>query len=612
MHVGDLDVVPGDTGGEAARALLRRVTAELGPAQPGAGPRLPCRIEVHAGGPGPESPQGYRLDVAGDLARIRARGPAGAFYGACTLAQLLRLAPCRGGVRELPAVTVEDAPDFERRGVLLDVSRDRVPRMDELLELVEALARLKVNELQLYCEHVFAYPGHERVWRDASPFDADEIRRLDAFCRERHVELVPNQQSLGHLHRWLVHAPYRALAECPDGVDHPFSLEREPFSLCPTDLASTEFLAGLYDELLPAFSSARCNVDLDETFDIGLGRSAAACRQRGRGRVYLDFLNGVHRLLAERGRAMQYWGDVVLEHPELVPELPRDALALCWGYEAGHPFARDLGRFAESGVEFCVCPGTSAWQSLGGRLANAAHNLAEAAAAGRAAGARGYLVTDWGDHGHWQPPIVSWPGYLLGAARAWNVDASPAPLAELVAAHVLDDPSGVAARVLVGLGELGELPGVRATNGSPLFFLLRFAHEGLPHPRLEGLGVEALVHAQDRLDELGRVLADQRMRRPDAGAVEAELRWVLAAAGFAAELGRARLGGVPGAPLGALPPRVRRGLRERLVELVAEHRRCWLARSRPGGLDDSCARLWRVGRALGGDVSGLEKDRDCP
>src|SRR5690606_20159639 len=153
-------------------------------------------------------------------------------------------------------------------------------------------------------------------------------------------------------------------------------------------------------QLLPCFTSGTVNVGLDETFDLGLGRSRTACAERGIGRVYLEHLRAVHRLAAERGRRIQVWADVLMQHPELVPELPRDVTALLWGYEADHPFAREAELVAASGLPFLVCPGTSAWQSFGGRTANMLANIAAAAGSGAAHGAAGMLVTDWGDCGH--------------------------------------------------------------------------------------------------------------------------------------------------------------------------------------------------------------------
>jgi hexosaminidase len=57
----------------------------------------------------------------------------------------------------LPCLKIRDWPDFARRGVMLDISRGRVPKLETLLELVGHLADFKINEFQLYTEHTFAY-----------------------------------------------------------------------------------------------------------------------------------------------------------------------------------------------------------------------------------------------------------------------------------------------------------------------------------------------------------------------------------------------------------------------------------------------------------------------
>jgi len=153
------------------------------------------RIDAGAAGI-PE--EGYRLVVTPDRVTIEARDRAGAFYARRTLAQLVRTHAARGAV---PAMTVDDAPDFRERGVMLDVSRDKVPTMATLTGAIDLLASLKYNRLQLYVEHTFAYPEHPRVWREASPLTGEEIETLDAYARERFVELVPNQNSFEHMKR---------------------------------------------------------------------------------------------------------------------------------------------------------------------------------------------------------------------------------------------------------------------------------------------------------------------------------------------------------------------------------------------------------------------------
>jgi hexosaminidase len=319
----------------------------------------------------PDHTQGYRLTIDASGVVVSAADAAGLFYGCQTLRQLMRQRP-----DHLPGCVVEDHPDLPARGVMLDISRDKVPNDETLYRLVDQLAEWKINQLELYTEHTFAYRRHREVWAQASPMTPDDVLRLDRHCRDRYIELVPNQNSFGHLHRWLELPAYRHLAEAPEGWVGPDGTWRPvPFSLNPTDPASLRLLDGLYGELLPHFTSLEFNVGCDETWDLGQGASKQACERIGKGRVYLEFLLAIHRLVSAHGRRMRFWGDIIIEHPELVPELPQDVTVLEWGYEADHPFAEHAATFASSKLPFYVCPGTSSWNSIGGRTENCLANI---------------------------------------------------------------------------------------------------------------------------------------------------------------------------------------------------------------------------------------------
>ena len=294
--------------------------------------------------------------------------------------------------------------DADRKivGYMLDVSRHRVPTMDTVKRQVDILASLGYNHFQLYTEHTFAYRGHESVWREASPFTPDEIRELDDYCAERGIELVANQNSFGHLERWLKHPEYNDLAEAPQGGTisggkaYPF-----PASLCPTDPRCIGFLSGLYDQLLPCFRSKYLNVGGDETVELmdtgtpKIGRSATEIEAKGAHRVYLEFLKKIHRLVRERDHEMMFWGDIVLQKPELAAELPKDLIALNWGYESDHPYAKETAALKKAGLRFIVCPGTSTWCSLLGRTDVMIANIDNAIENGEKNGAIGALLTDW-------------------------------------------------------------------------------------------------------------------------------------------------------------------------------------------------------------------------
>jgi hypothetical protein len=535
-------------------------------------------------------PEGYHLAVLPERIEITAGGPAGAFYGRMTLRQLER----QSGV-VLPCLHIEDWPDFPHRGVMLDVSRDRVPTMESLFALIDLLAEWKLNQLQLYTEHTFAYRNHREVWEKASPLTAAEVQALDARCRERFIELVPNQNSFGHMDRWLKHPRYLPLAEAPQGFTDPWGKWRDgAFSLCPVDPRSLELLEELYAELLPNFSSRRFNVGCDETWDLGQGRSREACAARGKGRVYLDFLCGIHARVRRHDRALQFWGDVILNHPELIPELPEGVTALEWGYEADHPFAAEGEVFARAGVPFYVCPGTSTWNAIAGRTDNALANLRSAADAGLAHGATGYLITDWGDNGHWQPPPVSYLGYAWGAALAWAGEANQGlDLARALDAHAFWDEAGMMGALARDLGNAYRETGALARNASVLSQLLLAPEQPMTEGAFARLTPRALERTAGFIDQVMAVLPGARMARPDAALVAGEFRLAAALLGHACRLGIARLGAGDGA-IAAIPAAARRALAAELDSLLADYRRLWLARSRPGGLDDSAGRLERL------------------
>ncbi len=605
-----IDVFAPDTSCVAAGLLIdalaaRGASAALHTGQANSDARLSAaRVTLAIDAETQSGGESYRIFVEPETVLVSGADAAGLFYGTQTLIQLVHAAT-DGALR---SVRIEDAPSFAHRGVLLDISRDRVPTMKTLFALVDRFARWKFNELQLYMEHTFAYGEHADVWRDAGALTSDEVRALDDYCAARHIELVPNQQAFGHMHHWLVHERYRDLAECPDGVEHPFSSAREPFSLCPTDPRSLEFVGGLFDELLPCFRSERVNVGCDETFDLGQGRSADACAENGVGRVYLDYVVRLAETLRARGKRMQFWADIVLNHPELVGEIPRDAIPMLWGYEADHPFERETRQLQASGLDYYVCPGTSSWQSIAGRFSNMVRNVEAAALHGRTHGAIGLLVTDWGDRGHLQPLTASFAGFLAAADLAWNADSpherrTPDALAELVSIHALDEDldaegGGGAGRAAIRLAQVSEAIGARVANASPLSIALTKIDAPFPPPEIVGLTGVGTKRARPCIAAAREDVEHETMRCSDRHIVLDELRFEADLLDLAQTIAFRRLRQSPRDADAPLPAKVRAELSERLAPLVLEHRRLWLLRSRPGGLERSARWLERVAEVL--------------
>jgi hypothetical protein len=450
------DALPlGQLAGDLAQhGVIARVTA-------GAGASAAVRIRRDSRVAGAEA---YEMTIGPDGVEVRASADAGAYYAVQTLRDLVAL---HG--REIPACEIGDAPDFARRGVYHDCSRGKVPTVETLKALVERLARWKVNELELYVENVFTFKRHPAIGRGYSPFTADEILALADHCRAHHVRLVGSLASFGHMEKILALAEYQHLGELAGAGGWPGGT-----TLCPTDPGSIALLADLYAEFVPLFEARDFNACCDETWELGKGRSKADAERLGVGRVYLDFFKKVHALCAKHGKRMNAWADIVLEHPETLAEVPRDACMLNWDYHPEGTRIRRTREIVEAGLAVMVCPGTNAWNSHGCRLEMGMRNIARFAEEGIASGAEGLLNTDWGDGGHRNPLAVSLHNLAFGAAQAWNHAATRAEgFTERFCRHLFGDALGVSSEDLAAairtLGGAHEALGLGYANATPLY-----------------------------------------------------------------------------------------------------------------------------------------------
>ena len=243
------------------------------------------------------------------------------------------------------------------------------------------------------------------------------------------------------------------------------------WTLSPALPETYDFLGDLYDEYLPNFRSGLFNANCDETFDLGLGRAAAMREQLGEGGPFLAHVRRVRELARAHGKRTMIWADMVHAAPRAAPGVrPSDFVFLDWWYEAEFDFDR-VKRFAERGVDFWVCPGTSSWNCLFPRVENSLRNIEGWADAARRHGAGGLLVTDWGDFGHYNLQGNSWFGYAWAAQQAWSGGTSPrgaSTAPSRVRPSRCDD--GEPGRLYRELGAVHDA-GFRVFNGSPLQFL---------------------------------------------------------------------------------------------------------------------------------------------
>ncbi len=264
--------------------------------------------------------QGYRLDIRPEGLTLTAETEQGLFYGLMTLRQILLEAKSERR-RSIAAVSIVDWPAIEMRGYQEDYGRDQLSTMEDLKRTVLRLAQYKMNTFLMYIEpDHFVYKFDPNISTDYDRFTMAEIRDLVAYAKRYYVQIIPVIELLGHTEMLLRHERYKRIAEMPSGGG----------DLCPTSEETWEVVANIVNELAPAFNGKYFHTGLDESMAIGQGRSKEAVEKYGIAKVYADYYNRLNRLVRRHGQTMMMYGDIVMNHPDILTMLDKDIVLMSW------------------------------------------------------------------------------------------------------------------------------------------------------------------------------------------------------------------------------------------------------------------------------------------
>jgi hexosaminidase len=354
------------------------------------------------------SDEAYVITVDVHQIVVAGKTAAGTFYGLQTLKQLVR---GEGAQAFVPCLRIVDWPAMRWRAVSDDISRGPVPTVDYIKRQIRTEAFFKLNMHSFYMEHTFGSESNPLIGPAGGSLTPDEIRELVAYARRFHVELVPEQQTFGHLHKALRLEKYAELAEIPYGD-----------VLSPQQPGTYKLIADWYKELNELFPGQFFHIGEDETFELGEGQSRTEAQAKGVGAIYFEHLNRVRDLLKPYNRRLMFWGDIALNHPDLIGRIPKDMIVMNWQYSARDDFSATIKPFKDAGLEQFVCPGAHTWNQIFPNLDAASKNIINFVRDGQAAGAIGMMNTTWDDDGE-SLFEMAWYPIVLGAAASWQEGA---------------------------------------------------------------------------------------------------------------------------------------------------------------------------------------------
>jgi len=271
-------------------------------------------------------PEGYELEIGEDKIEVRAPDDRGYVNALRTMKQL-----ANGNM--LPIGRVRDYPSLSMRGFHINFDSFIQMGVEEARNLIKTAANLKLNTVLFEYGPRFPFRKHS-VIRSSSALTVEEVKEIVGFAEENHMEAIPLQQSIGHLHHLLIYEDYADIREPPSDY---YMIDGKPYALdqvCPMNPRSFDVITELITEVMELHSNSRFfHIGADEARQLGI---CPKCRveetRTGKAGVYLHLVNKVCEWLHKKGKIPILWDDILCAHPEALKCLNKNAWLMYWDY----------------------------------------------------------------------------------------------------------------------------------------------------------------------------------------------------------------------------------------------------------------------------------------
>lgn len=330
-----------------------------------------------------------------------------------------------------------EEPAYGRLGVMVDCSRNAVPRPETLKKLLQILSRMGYQTVQLYLEDVYQLDGYPYFGHGRGRYTKEELKEVDAFARQLGIELIPAIQTLAHLGQSLKWKAMKPLTDVGDIL-----LIGAP--------ETQALLEAMFRTLAECFTTRRVNIGMDEAHMLGLGRYLDQNGYENRMSLMLRHFKTVHAIARSYGFAPMMWSDMFFRlaaggeyyapectiDPAVAHTIPADTSLIYWDYysqDAG-VYDRMLARHRELSPHIIFAGGAWKWSGFAPCNRFSIHLAGLAHTACVKHGVTEVLVTLWGDNGAECPLFAVLPSLACWAQLCWTGQARPDETAALLQA----------------------------------------------------------------------------------------------------------------------------------------------------------------------------------
>lgn len=236
--------------------------------------------------------------------------------------------------------------DLKIKGFHLDL-RIQVMKPEALKAFANELAAFGINTLIMEWEGTFPFESHPLI-PNRYAYTKDEIRDFVAYCKDLNIDVVPMQQSLGHLEYILRHNRYAGQREDSKDVSQ----------ICPmkTELNRVLFTE-LFAEMASLHPSKYFHIGGDEAYLFGhCDLCSQHIEEKGKAKLLSDHLKMLCEIIVSLGKIPVLWADVANEYPAELAQLPKETVFLVWNYGWAYDRFGDPNKIIEKGFEVWGAP----------------------------------------------------------------------------------------------------------------------------------------------------------------------------------------------------------------------------------------------------------------
>ena len=275
--------------------------------------------------------ESYSLTVTPQLVTIKAATVVGAFHGMETLLQLVQL---KDNAATIPAVSIEDTPRFQWRGLMIDVSRHFEP-VKQIERTLDGMAMVKLNVFHWHLSDDQGFRAESKIYpkltglgSNSEFYTQDQMREVVEYARARGIRVVPEFDIPGHTVSWMVAYPQIASSKGPFHLPDVAGIHDE--ALDPTRESTYVFLNRFIGEMTKIFPDAYFHIGGDEVNgEVWTSNPRIASFMKRKGfekpsQLQTYFSQRVVRIVEQHGKKPIGWDEV------LVPGLPKNVLVQSW------------------------------------------------------------------------------------------------------------------------------------------------------------------------------------------------------------------------------------------------------------------------------------------